>query len=59
MSLERCQHPTRVKGTVQLEFTRPDASEGPYTRVQSRQVYVKSAGILGCMHCFSGNSVPG
>ena len=29
MSFERCQHPARVKGTVELEFLRPDSSEGP------------------------------
>jgi len=29
MSFEPCQHSTRVKGSVELEFTRPDAADGP------------------------------
>ena len=29
MSSERCQHPIRVKGTVELDFKRPDAPRGP------------------------------
>ena len=29
MSSERCQHPVRVNGKVELDFTRPDVSGGP------------------------------
>jgi hypothetical protein len=43
MSFERCQHPTRVKGTVELEFTRPDAPEGP--------VYSGAVSLGVCEEC--------
>jgi hypothetical protein len=29
MAPEQCQHPKRVSGVVKLDFTRPDAPDGP------------------------------
>ena len=43
MPLERCQHPTRVNGAVELDFTRPGTSEGP--------AYSGSVSLAVCEEC--------
>jgi hypothetical protein len=43
MSSERCQHPNRVKGRVELEFMRPDAAAGP--------VYTGAVSMAVCEKC--------
>ena len=43
MSSERCQHSIRVKGTLELDFKRPDAAGGP--------VYSSAVSTAICEKC--------
>ncbi len=40
---EKCQHPKRVRGVVELDFSRPDAPD--------HLVYSRAGTVAGCEDC--------